>query len=126
MQIFESRKGAALLGVTVGVILLAISLSVALPGVKNDLQRQKEEQLRFVLKEFRQAVQKYQHCNKKLPQNIEQLLADEQGRRFLRQRYPDPFTKKFDWQFTLASDSFVVFSAATQPSLAGIPYSEFR
>jgi len=126
MQIIDRRKGVALLVITISVILLTISLTVALPAVKNDVKRDKEDQLRFILAEFRRAVDKFAICNQRFPENIEELLADENGRKFLRQRYIDPFTGEFDWQYQVASEGFVVFSASQDPSLAGVPYSQFR
>jgi type II secretory pathway pseudopilin PulG len=126
MQTTNHCRGAALLVITISVILLAISLSVALPAVKNDLRRDKEDRLRFILAEFRRAVEKYRICNRSFPEKIDDLLSDDKGNRFLRQKYPDPFTGNFDWQYQAASESFVVFSISSQTSLAGVPYSQFR
>ncbi|MEW6712320.1 MAG: hypothetical protein AB1403_21040, partial [Candidatus Riflebacteria bacterium] len=88
--------------------------------------REKEKTLRFALGEFRRAVEKFQRCNQRLPVNIDELLSDGNGNRFLRRRYIDPITGKFDWQTEVSSQTFVVRSSSKEPSLAGIPYSDFR
>ncbi|MDN5278760.1 MAG: ral secretion pathway protein [Clostridiales bacterium] len=124
--IARNRNGVALLAVTVSVIILAIGLSVALPRVDHEITREKEDSLRFALGEFRRAVAKYQRCHQALPENIEVLLDDGQGNRFLRRRYIDPFTGKFDWVAKTGSGTFVIHSASAQKSLSGAPYSEFR
>jgi len=121
-----AKNGAALLGVTIFAILLAIGLSVAMPLATREYTREKEETLRFALGEFRRAAEKFQRCNQRLPNNIDELLSDENGSRFLRRRYIDPITGKFDWQTEISSQTFVVHSSSKEPSLAGIPYSDFR
>lgn len=126
MNLYRGRSGAALLAVTIAVLLLAISLGVALPVASKEAVREKEASLRFILGEFKRAVAKFERCHQRLPENLEELLVDASGNRFLRRRYQDPFTGKFDWQYETASSSFVVFSASQQPSLSGIPYSDFR
>ena len=61
-----------------------------------------------------------------LPENIEQLIKDEAGNRFLRRKYADPFTTKFDWQVEISSGAFVVHSISEEKGLGGAPYSAFR
>lgn len=126
MAHFSFRRGAALLGITVAVILIAVTLSVALPVANKEVIREKEDQLRFILGEFRRAGEKFQRCHGRLPESMEEMLKDADGRRFLRRRYLDPFTGKSDWQTEKSPDAFVVFSASQQLSLGGVPYSDFR
>ncbi|GAB4276518.1 MAG: hypothetical protein Kow0029_18560 [Candidatus Rifleibacteriota bacterium] len=125
-KLLDDRRGVALLAVTISVILLAISLSVALPRVDHELRREKEIQLRFILGEFRRAIQKYQNHNNTLPTNIDELICDKAGNRFLRRIYDDPITGKTDWACETASGSFVIHSSSEEISLSGVPYSQFR
>lgn len=122
----RQRNGVAMLAVTVAVILLAIGLSVAIPRVDHELRREKEDHLRFVLGEFRRAVEKFKRCHNQLPENIDQLIKDDAGNRFLRRKYDDPFTSKFDWQVEISSGAFVVHSISEEKGLGGAPYSAFR
>ncbi len=126
MQAFKRRSGAVLLAVTISVILVAITIAVALPVASKEVQREKEDSLRFILGEFRRAVENFEHFNGRTPENIEELIVDQQGRKFLRKRYLDPFTGKFDWRCEKASATMSVFSASDDLSLAGMPYSDFR
>lgn len=120
------RAGVTLLVMTLSVILLSISLSVALPRVEVQVRRQKEDELRFILKEFRQACERFSRVHERQPEEINELVADSHGRRFLRRPYPDPITGKFDWVGINENDKFVVRSASNEPSLKGAPYSDFR
>ncbi|MGM0599214.1 MAG: hypothetical protein ACQETH_05270 [Candidatus Rifleibacteriota bacterium] len=124
--LLKQKNGVALLTVTISVITLSIAVAVALPGVKNNVRREKEDNLRFILGEFRRAVGKYQRCHNSYPQSLQDLLKDEEGNRFLRRAYRDPFTGKFDWKVTTASNSFIVHSSSNQKSISGIPYSNFK
>lgn len=122
----KAKSGVALLSVTISVITLSIALAVALPGVKNHIRREKEDNLRFILGEFRRAADKYKRCHNSYPESLQDLLKDEEGNRFLRHEYIDPFTGKFDWKLNAATDSFRVYSSSEQKSISGIPYSNFK
>ena len=126
MRFCSCRNGVALLSVTIAVVILAISLSVAIPVASKELIREKEDSLRFILGEFKRSVEKFKRCHLRSPENMDELILDSDGNRFLRRRYLDPFTGKFDWKTELASGTLVIFSASTQPSLSGVPYSNFR
>ncbi len=126
MQISE-RSGISLLVLTVALVLMAIGLSVVIPRADLEVRRSHEEDLRFKLGEFRRAVSKFARCNGRQPANLDELLCDAGGRKFLRRAYVDPMTGAFDWQWGIASDGvFAVHSASQQPGINGVPYSAFR
>ncbi|MFZ2959082.1 MAG: hypothetical protein WA705_19525 [Candidatus Ozemobacteraceae bacterium] len=124
---WNSRKGVALL-VIVGVILtLAIGLTVAIPRAKNSVREAKEDELRFYLGEFSRAVERFHDRNGREPVTFDELLQDAQGRRYLRRIYTDPFSGRPDWAFeTIGTGGVRIHSTSSQPSLAGVPISEFR
>lgn len=132
MEIFErcrlsARAGVSLLMLTVALLLLSIGLSVVIPRADLAVRRGKEDQLRFILGEFRRAVAKFERCHQRQPQSLAELLRDSSGNRFLRQSYPDPFTGQTDWVF--ASDEqgrVVVHSASEELSISGAHYRDFR
>lgn len=132
MPTFEPRRlrekaGVSLLILTVSVILLAISLSVAIPRADLEVRRGKEDQLRFVLGEFRRAIDKFERCHNRLPSGPEELLRDSLGNRFLRRAYTDPFTGRFDWVFARDDQNrLLVHSASEELSISGARYSDFR
>jgi len=132
MPIFEPRRpparaGVSLLILTVSVLLLAVSLSVAIPRADLEVRRGKEDQLRFILGEFRRAVGKFERCHNRLPSGPEELLRDSLGNRFLRKPYADPFTGCFDWVFARDDQGrLFVHSASEDLSISGARYSDFR
>ena len=123
----SDRRGISLLVVTVAVILLAVGLSVVIPRADLEVRRRHEDDLRFMLGEFRREVVRFERCHNRQPQGLDELLRDAEGRRFLRRAYIDPMTGSFDWQTGIdASGTFTVKSASTQPGINGVPYSSFR
>ena len=122
-----ARRGVSLLIVSVSVVLLAIGLSVVIPRVDLEVRRGKEDQLRFVLGEFKRAIDKFERCHNRPPTGSEELLRDSLGNRFLRQAYPDPFTGKFDWVFARDDQGrLLVHSASEELSISGVKYASFR
>jgi type II secretory pathway pseudopilin PulG len=81
--------------------------AVAAPLWRTVVQREKEEELLFRLREFRQAMAAYQAAHNRLPQKLEDLLEDKTQlatRRYLRRIYPDPMTGKADWALEFQVD----------------------
>ncbi len=132
MPISEPRRlranaGVSLLILTVSVLLMAIGLSVAIPRADLEVRRGKEDQLRFVLGEFKRAVSKFERCHNRLPSGPEELLRDSLGNRFLRKPYTDPFTGRFDWVFARDDQGrLLIHSASEELSISGAKYSDFR
>lgn len=123
----SDRRGVSLLILTVSMILLAISLSVVIPRADIEVRRKKEDRLRFALAEFRRANEKFVRCHGRQPLNMDELLRDKDGNRFLRQPYADPMTDKFDWHgFTDENGVFTVRSSSDDASIGGIKYSQFK
>lgn len=123
----SDRRGVSLLILSVVLVLLAISLTVVIPRADLDLRREKEDELRFRLGEFRRAVGKFVRCHNRQPALIEELLRDSSGNRFLRKSYPDPMTGRFDWKGETGADGvFYVRSASEENSIGGAKYCDFR
>ncbi len=123
----SNRRGISLLALSIGVIILSISLAVVIPRAEIEVRRKKEDRLRFVLSEFRRAATKFVRCHGRQPENISELLQDSSGNRFLRQPYVDPMTEKFDWNgFRDESGTFQIRSASDDISISGIKYSQFN
>jgi len=115
-----------LLVLTIALILLGISLSVVVPRATNAVKQGKEKELRFILREFRNAIIKYRFRNNHEPYSIEDLLSDEKNRPFLRRIYSDPFTGKPDWEFIQSATETTIISRSKEISLSGVPYCDFR
>ena len=127
IKIFKQSSGITLLMLTVSIFLISVTLTLFLPRANKELQREKEDQLRFRLSELNNATKRFIASNKRAPQNLDELIQDSSGRRFLRQKYKDPFTKKSDWVIDQnASPTPIIHSISEKLSISGIPYSNFR
>ena len=103
----SGEAGILYLALLFSVVLIGIVTAVAAPLWRTVVQREKEEELLFRLREFRQAVAAYQAVHKRFPQKMEDLLEDKTQlvtRRYLRRIYPDPMTGKADWEVEFQTD----------------------
>lgn len=95
-----------------GVAYLALLLVVAIMGAglaavsgiwQTAQQREKERELLYIGNQFRRAIMQYYEGSpgeKKYPPRLEDLLGDPRylgERRYLRQLYRDPMTRKTQW-----------------------------
>jgi type II secretory pathway pseudopilin PulG len=82
---------------TLMVALLILSMAVAMPNVRKEIQRDREIEAMHRGQQYARAIQLYYRRFHTFPPNIE-ALQETSGIRFLRQRYSDPLTGKDDWQ----------------------------
>ena len=79
------------------LFLLILSLSVALPKVREDIQRDRDVETMHRGKQYVRAIQLYYRKFGTYPPNIDALVKTN-NIRFLRKRYIDPTTGKDDWK----------------------------
>jgi type II secretory pathway pseudopilin PulG len=96
----HSEDGYTLLVAVFLLALLTLSLAIAIPKVKQDLQRQRELEAMHRGKQYIRAVQLYYRKFHRYPPDIN-ALENTDGIRFLRKEYVDPITGKSDWQTIL-------------------------
>jgi type II secretory pathway pseudopilin PulG len=77
--------------------LLIISLAVALPKVREDIQRDREVETMERGKQYIRGIKMYYKKFHAYPPNIDALVKTNEIR-FLRKRYVDPITGKDDWK----------------------------
>ncbi len=109
----SGEAGILYLALLFSVVLIGIVTAVAAPLWRTVVQREKEEELLFRLREYRQAIAAYQAAHKRFPQKLEDLLEDKTQlvtRRYLRRIYPDPMTGKADWEVEFQVDKAGVVS----------------
>jgi type II secretory pathway pseudopilin PulG len=97
----------------VGMTIMAIVLSMALPAWKTAAQREKEAELIFRGQQYARAVTLFQrkYANT-FPPNLDVLLNEH----FLRRKYKDPMTKDGEFQVLYANQQ-----AAAQPGAGIVP-----
>ena len=92
-----SEAGFVLIAVVFVVAILTISLAVALPKVRQEIQRDREIETMHRGKEYARAIRLYYRKFGTYPTSIDALVMTNDIR-FLRKRYTDPITGKEDWK----------------------------
>ncbi len=94
------EEGYMLLAVICLLALLTISLSVAIPAVIKDIQRDRELETMERGKQYIRAIKMYYNKFAAYPPNVDALAkpAGPGNLRFLRKKYLDPITGKDDWK----------------------------
>jgi type II secretory pathway pseudopilin PulG len=94
----------------IAVVILGLGLSVVGTVWHTQAQREREQELLSIGREFRAAIAAYygaKGLGHQFPQDINDLLEDKRGpepRHYLRRLYADPMTGAKDWTF-LQSDT---------------------
>jgi type II secretory pathway pseudopilin PulG len=92
-----SEEGYVLVAVVFLTVILVLSLAVALPRVREDIQRDREIETMQRGKQYIRAVQLYYRKFHAYPPNIDALVKTN-NIRFLRKKYVDPTTGKEEWK----------------------------
>src|ERR1700761_3429662 len=92
-----SEEGYILVAVIFMLALLIVAMAVALPKVRESIQRDREVETMHRGKQYIRAIQLYYRKFNAYPPNIDALVKTNEIR-FLRKRYTDPMTGKDDWK----------------------------
>ncbi len=92
------QAGYVLIVLLLLVTLVLISLSVAVPTVLYQAQREDEEELIFRGEQYKHAIGLYYKKYGRYPLKIEELLWTN-DRAYLRRVYPDPIAPGGQWRF---------------------------
>jgi type II secretory pathway pseudopilin PulG len=82
------ERGYAMAALLVGISIMALIMSMAMPAWKTMAQREKEAELFFRGQQYARAVAKYQAARGAFPPSIDVLVNEK----FLRKKYKDPIT----------------------------------
>lgn len=104
-------RAFTLIELLVVLAILALLLTIATPRYIQHVERAREATLRSSLKVMRDAIDKFQGDQGRLPQNLDELVA----RNYLRAIPTDPITEKRDTWLAL-SQSDLLAMAANSPS----------
>ncbi len=92
-----SEKGYILLAVICLLALFILSLSIALPSISRQIERDREIETMHRGKQYVRAIKLYYKKFGNYPSNVDALVNTNQMR-FLRKKYIDPITGKNDWK----------------------------
>lgn len=108
------ERGYALLLLMMMVTLLLVSLSVALPSIYVEGQREREEELIFRGNEYARAIAFFHRRFNRFPNSVDELLKTN-GIRFLRHPYADPMSRSGKWRFIRAGINGALLNSQLQP-----------
>jgi type II secretory pathway pseudopilin PulG len=98
-----NAAGFTYIGLLIAVVILGVALSAVGTVWRTQMQREREQELLYIGRDFRAAVAAYVNSNgggRQFPQDINDLLEDKRGpepRHYLRRFYADPMTGAQDW-----------------------------
>ncbi len=93
----HSEEGYILVAVMFLLAILILSMAVAVPRIREDIQRDRDVETMQRGKQYVRAIQLYFKKFHSYPPNVDALVKTNEIR-FLRKRYTDPITGKDDWK----------------------------
>ncbi len=151
----RGERGLTLVELIVAFTIMALLTTMAVPLARVKVRREKERELRWVLREIRTAIDKYKdYADQKLippgkidsdnyPESLEQLVegvrpqgSADKKIRFLRRLPKDPMTNSTDWGLRSTRDEptstswggqnvFDVYTKSTEKAADGTSYAEW-
>src|SRR5260221_10880942 len=113
-----NAAGFTYIGLLIAVVILGVALSAVGTVWRTHMQREREQELLFIGRDFRAAIAAYTRANagggRQFPQDINDLLEDKrwpEPRHYLRRVYAGPITRAQDWTILQAGS----------PRFAGFP-----
>ena len=125
MKSVRTDHGYVLIILMMVVLVLFIGLTVAIPVLQTELQREKEAELIFRGRQYVEAVRLFQM---KTPGRFPSSLGELEEKKFIRRLYKDPMTDKGEWNVVLplgqpgqaGNDGAQKVMVAPESALAGI------
>lgn len=151
----RGERGLTLVELIVAFTILSLLTTMALPLTRYKVQRDKERELNYALRDIRRAIDNYKDTaiagkidvklgTEGYPETLEQLvegvklLQSAEGKKikFLRRIPKDPMTNSYDWGKRSMQDDpksqswggqniFDVYTKSTERARDGTPYSEW-
>jgi type II secretory pathway pseudopilin PulG len=94
----HTEQGFTLLAVMFLLAVLTLSLTIALPKIAREIQRDREVETMHRGKQYIRALKLYHKAFGSYPTNADALIKPTNNIRFLRKKYADPTTGKADWK----------------------------
>ena len=113
-QRWAGSDGMVLAIVMLVATLLLVALTVALPSVYQEGQREREAELMFRGTQYARGVALFHRKFGRYPASVKELLQTN-GLRFLRKEYSDPMDPKGKWRFIHVNASGVLLDSKNQP-----------
>lgn len=92
-----SEEGYLLVAVMFLLAMLVLSMAVAVPKIREDIQRDRDVETMRRGQQYQRAIRLYYRKFRAYPPSVDALVKTNEIR-FLRKRYKDPITGKDDWK----------------------------
>ena len=112
-------SGYALLFVMIAATVLLVSLTAVLPGIYQEGQREREQELIFRGTQYARAIAGFHQKFQRYPTSVNELTKLTNGWRFLRKEFADPMTPNGKWRFVHANAQGVLLDSKTQGPPSG-------
>lgn len=103
-QLINKQQGFTYIGLLIVIAIAGIGLATIGELWQTEMQREREKELLFIGKEYKQALKSYQENThggiRQLPNKLEDLLLDNRYpniKHHIRKLYADPMTGKANW-----------------------------
>ena len=151
----KNQRGLTLVELIVAFTIMTVLTAMAVPLARYKVRRDQERELRYALREMREAIDKYKDLadqgmlgtqkvdSENYPESLEILVEGvklsgtvDKKIRFLRRIPKDPMTKSYDWGLRSMQDDptstswggqnvFDVFTKSLDKAADGTPYSDW-
>lgn len=124
---FSFLRGSILIILSLAIVLLNFSIYGLLTKANLVVKSQKEKELRFILKEYKNAIKRFIRNKNRPPLNFDEMLKASDGKKFLRRIYKDPFTNSYEWNFVYDANktNLIIKSYSKEISLSGKRYCDW-
>jgi type II secretory pathway pseudopilin PulG len=93
----DSERGYTLAALLVILTVMSVIIAFSVPKMWSDImQRERDHQTLFAMKQYARAIQEFQKARGALPVSLDQL-EEQKEPRVLRQLYPNPLSGELDW-----------------------------
>jgi type II secretory pathway pseudopilin PulG len=128
----SAHGGFTYIGLLIAVVVLGIAMSAVGTVWRTQAQREREQELLSIGREFQAAIAAYYRAGggglNRFPQELNDLLEDKRGpepKHYLRRLYADPMTGAQDWTI-LRTDMLGITGIASSSQAAPIKKAGFR
>lgn len=107
----NQQRGFTLMGALILVAMMGAGLAAYGGIASHAAQREKEAELLFRGKEYRQAIERYYKKERTYPKALTELIEDKRyptPAHHLRRLYPDPLTGQPDWELVKAPEGGIM------------------
>ena len=124
----NGKIGSALITLIIAVTILQLSYLASFKLTSMIKKRSDERELKFRLKAYKRAIEKFHKLFKRYPSKLEELITIPPTPKLLRKLYKDPMSKNGKWKIIHLNDGILiknVRSSSNEEGTNGVKYSNW-